>query len=636
MGAKNKGFGANLARIALTSGKQGKANQGSDVVDIITFIESEWGLGMRLFPIQRVILKATYGIELDNDPNNRFKITDWKRENERWLTEAEYLAYLYDDGRSNIREVIPGVERRNMILSIGRRSGKTLLSSCVAAYEVYKLIKKGNPQKYYGVAQSNTLQLISVATGKDQASLLYNEVSSHFKRCSYFKQYTANNTMSYAKFQTPYDIDTYGPYAENEKAKASIMVTFKASNAGGIRGSGNVVIIMDEVAHFVEKGGGSAEAVYDAVAPSAAAFTPKDNEGNPIDGPETKSDARIILISSPLGKQGLFYKLFRMGMDNAPGSENMLCIQAPTWEVNPTISAGVFKENYAKDANVFFTEFGGRFSDRTLGWLDDPKDLLACVIPGLRPRSRGTPRLSHYLGFDLGLVGDPSALAITHVAPEGDIVLDYIDTIQAGYGEFADKERLEFDDIADWIYLISRRFYLAEGIFDQWNAIPLEQALAKKGLQQLRGEHMTAVKNSEMYQNFKAMMWDKRLQLFDYTPEDRARAKQREEDLPEHMAYIQEILELQAEYKSKYIINVAAPQVDGKHDDMADALIRSVWLASNNMGRRGHIAGQRNRNTPAGIGVPGVSAAMRRAAHRRALAGGSDPKRQPPKRRRRY
>lgn len=634
MAPKNKGFAGDLARIALSSGSE-QQNSG-EVADIIDFIESDWGLGWnkdgrRLFPVQKVILKATYGIELDDNPENRFEITDWKRENPRMMTEKEYLEYLYDNGRSNIREVIPGKERRNMILSIGRRSGKTLISSCIAAYEVYKLIKKGNPQKYYGVAQSNTLQLISVATGKDQAALLYNEVSSHFKACSFFKQYTANNTMSYAKFQTPHDIATYGSYADNEAAKASVMVTFKASNAGGIRGSGNVVIIMDEVAHFVDKGSGSAEAVYDAVAPSAAAFTPKGENGEPINGLETESDARIILISSPLGKQGLFYKLFRMGMENKPGSENMLCIEAPTWEVNPTISARVFKENYAKDPNVFFTEFGGKFSDRTLGWLDEASDLLNCVDPSLKPRGRGMARRPHYVGFDLGLVNDASAIAITHVDAEGKIVLDYIGAIQAGHGEFADKERLDFDDVADWIHQLSRRFYFSKGLFDQWNAIPLEQALAKKGLQQLEGEHMTQAKNSEIYQNFKSMLWDDRIRIYDYTDADRAAAKNRGEELPEHMDYIQQMLELQAEYKSKYIINVQAPQVEGKHDDYADALVRSVWLASNNLGRRAHIAGQSNSQGPVR-----PTAASRRASHRRMLAGGSDPKRIKPRRKRRF
>lgn len=62
-----------------------------------------------------------------------------------------------------------------MILSIGRRSGKTTISACIAAYETYKLISKGDPQGYYGLPHSNNIQIISVATDKDQAGLLYRQ-----------------------------------------------------------------------------------------------------------------------------------------------------------------------------------------------------------------------------------------------------------------------------------------------------------------------------------------------------------------------------------------------------------------------------------------------------------------------------
>lgn len=515
----------------------------------------------------------------------------------------------------------------------GMTNHNTTISACIAAYETYKLINKGNPQRYYGLTPSNQIQLISVATGKDQAGLLYQEVSGHFNKCSFFRRYTANNTMSYARFQTPNDIDHFGPYSENPKARASIKVTFAACNAKGLRGAGNIVIILDEVAHFVEAGGSSAENVYDAVAPSAAGFTPKDEFGKPVEGKNTPSDGRVILISSPLGKQGLFYKMFEIGKSGGDAAKNMLCIQAPTWEVNPTVSANVFLEAYAKDPNVFFTEFGGEFTDRTLGWMDKPEDLLQCIDPDLKPRSRGEARRPHFVGFDLGLVNDASAIAICHLDEQNKVVLDYIGQIKAGEGTYADKERLEFDDVVNWIYGLSRRFYFAHGMFDMWNAIPLEQGLAKKGLQQLKGEHMTAQLNSQIYQNFKSLLWDKRVRLYDMTDQERAALKERDgKQAPDHLPYIEEILQLQAEYKSKYVINVAAPKSAGKHDDMSDALARAVWLASQSISNPKIIAGASKNQDP---NQPKISAAIKRRNHRMRLLGGSDPKRQVRKKRRR-
>lgn len=626
---------ANLARMALNAGRRSENAGQRDVVDIITFVEAEWGLDMRLYPVQRVILKAHYGIPLDDNLANSFVITDWRRENPRRFTEAEYLRYLNDEGRCNIREVVPGQERRQMILSVGRRSGKTLISSCVAAYETYKLINKGNPQHYYGLSPSSNIQLISVATGKDQAGLLYQEVSGHYAKCSFFRRYTANHTMSYARFQTPHDIEEFGPYSENPQARASIKATFHACNAKGLRGAGNVVVILDEVAHFVEQGGSSAEDVWKAIAPSIGTFTPKDEYGEPIDGPGTPSEGRTILISSPLGTQGLFYNKFRQGMSGGESSEHMLCVQAPTWEVNPTVSASVFKDAYAEDPRIFFTEWGGEFRSATLGWLEDPKDLFDCVDPHLRPRSRGQARRPYFVGFDLGLAGNGSALAIVHIDELNRIVLDFVGQMKAGEGEHADKERLDFEEVAAWIFSLSRRFHFYKGLFDQWGAIPLEQALAKKGLKQFEGKLFSPQERSQIWQNFKSILWDRvngkpRLVLYDITPEEKARYEARDEKPPEHLLYLTQLTELQATYRSKYVIHVEAPQVEGKHDDMPDALSRAVWLASQHLGKMKHIARSKNGINPS---WPQPSSKVRRANHRKRLLGGSDPKRQVPRRR---
>lgn len=595
-----------LGDLAAAIGRRTSIDPAADVADVITFVESAWGLGLKLFPVQRVILKAHYGIALDDNPNGypldipvptshpkydpelmddegfykyRIIITDWRKQNPKLMTEAGYLAYLFDQGRCNIRMVIPGEQRREMVLSVGRRSGKTLLTSCIVAYESYKLILLGNPQAYYGTAQSNVIQLISVATDRDQAGLLYQEASGHFQKCDFFRSYTANSTQSFATFQTPFDLDRYGSYKDNPKARYSVKVTFRSCVAKGLRGGNNVLVALDEVAHFGDRGQASADEVYQAVEPSTRTFSPKDpkNRSRPIG----KNEGRIILISSPLGKQGLFYKSYRLGFGNHEAADNMLCIQAPTWEVNPTVPAETFVGSYLKDPAVFFTEFGAEFTDRTRGWLESPSDLFACVDPNLRPRMRGNPRAPHFLGLDVALVGDWCALAVGHNDPEGRVVLDYWDRIQAGEGLYADLERLEFESVADWVHELSKKFYFADGIFDQWAGIPMEQALTKRGLSQLKCLAHTAVLTSQMYHNFKNLMYDKKLILFDWPiPEGQ-----------EHSNLITELTELQAETVSKYIIKVEAPNLEGKHDDLSDALIRMVWSATQNNKKRHLVSG---------------------------------------------
>lgn len=581
--------------------------------DIIEFVESPWGLKMKLFPIQRVILKAHYGLELDDEKT--FQISGWRRNDWETHTEKSYLKKLFNEGRCNIGEVIPGKQRREMILSIGRRSGKTTISACIAAYETYKLIKKKDPQAYYGLPASNNIQIISVATDKDQAGLLYQEVSGHYRNCAFFSPYTANNTLSYARFQTPKDVEKYGKYSEDPSAKATLKVTFRSCVAKGLRGAGNICVILDEVAHFTETGQSGAEEVYNAVVPSTSAYSPKD-PNNPT-SPIGEVEGRVILISSPLGRQGLFYKLFQIGMQGGGASANMLCVQAPTWEVNPTVPAEEFEKHYLKNSAVFFTEYGGEFTDRTRGWIEKEEDLLSCVNPNLKPKRRAPARKPHFMGIDLGLVGDGTAIAIGHLE-NNKVVVDLVSQIKAGEGDYSDKERLDFDDVADWILEYSKKFYISQGMFDQWAGIPLEQALSKRGLGQMKSHQMTKNFTSDMYQNFKSLMWDKKLDLYD-NPNS---------ELNGHTAYISELLELQAKVHSKHLITVEAPQVKGKHDDMSDALVRMVWLCSQNFGKQNYISGGKN--------VKSISATGKGFAVSSRVRSGSDPRRKAPKKNKKY
>ena len=242
---------------------------------------------------------------------------------------------------------------------------------------------------------------------------------------------------------------------------------------------------------------------------------------------------------------------------------------------------------------------------------------MECVDPNLKPRTGAKSKAPHFIGIDLGLVGDGTAIAIGHINTENEIVVDLVDQVKAGKGDYANKDRLEFDDVADWILELSKKFYLSEGLFDQWAGIPLEQALIKRGLRRFRSESMTKQKSSEMYKNFKDMMFDKRLKLYDHPiPEGK-----------EHCEYIQELLPLQATYHSKFITTVEAPNAEGKHDDMSDALCRMIWLASQQLGNQKYMVGHRKTNDAASI-------SRRNKKRRSALRGGSHESRQVPKKRR--
>lgn len=581
------------------------------IFNILEYIEQPWGLGMNLFPAQRFIVKLYYNLPLDEHVKT-ITVTDmFGTKVLHTLTEREYLSYLFNEGRCNIGE--QDHERRELVLAIGRRAGKTTLSGIFASYEVYRLLNLNNPQNFYGLPNGNRIQIISVATDKDQASILFNEVTSHLAKCEYFKPYIANNTLSHIQFRTPYDIQTFGPTVRHQdgkftsfNGKATLRVTFKSCIAKGLRGAGNVVIILDEMAHFQDKGNSSAKEIYDAVTPSAAAFSPK-NPDNPQE-PIGSVESRIICISSPLNKAGKFYELYHLAMSKGLGSENILAIQAPTWEVNPTLPSSYYRQKFHSDPNVFMTEHGAFFSDRVRGWIEREVDLLDCIDASRRPVDLGVPRYPHHMGLDVGLMNDGTAFFITHIEQDR-IVLDYHEYWQAGidwrqsnphlgpiypgeyHSQIGKAERLDFDEIANWIGRLTKRFYIVDGLFDRWNGIPLEQALLKKGLTQFKSEFFQRDMTSKMYQAVKMLMFDKKLSLYDWPRADGSK----------HSPFITELLTLEAQQFSKNIVVVGAPQAAGHHDDMSDAFVRSVWLASERLAHQKHVYGAHPAGRPNGV-----------------------------------
>lgn len=456
-----------------------------------------------------------------------------------------------------VRETVALEVKDTNIIGNDIISHNSTLASWVAAYETYKLLKVYHPQNFYKLLPDSEIHLTCVATSEDQANLLFRQILGYYAQCTYFHRYLSKPTTDKVYIRSRRELEKYG-----EEGKASIVIKSAACSARGVRGAGNLLAIMDEQAHFVDEktqSNKSDKAVYDALTPSIAQF------GN---------DGKIINISSPLNKSGLLWDLYNQSLN---GAEQLLMIQAPSWEINPTLSTSFLKGRYNQDPISYDCEFGGNFSDRVKAWMPE-EYLRRIIVPDLRPKTNGTPRVPHFVGLDIGLKEDGTAIAISHVETVEDpetgqkidkIELDFVDQRAAGLPPYESYDILDFDMITDWIKDICSRFHIMKGLIDQHNGALAAQHLAKKGMPQFDLIHHTRNFNSNLYQNFMMLCIDRRLRLFNNKPNA--------EDDDE---IIDELLKLQVKQYSKNVISVEAPKVQGHHDDRSDAIMRSVWLAS--------------------------------------------------------
>jgi len=547
--------------------------------NIIEFAEAQWGLGMGslpgvppLYPVQKFIFKCFYNIPLDGSDSRPIIIKDRFNEKERFrFNELEYLTYMLDEGRINVKEITgdPKDSRQNLVLVIGRRGTKTSTISVLVAFEMYKLLKRLNPQEYYNIMPDDEIRISCIATNQEQASELFRRIAGHLERADYFKKYRNKPTLNYMQMSTQRDIEQYG-----EGARPSLRIVASPCSGRGIRGHNNIIAILDEMAHFFESETAddkSDRVIYDAVTPSVARFN----------SPTGEPHGKVISISSPLNRTGKFFELFERSLE--PDCADLLMIKAPTWEVDYTLAPKFLRARYGENPISYMTEFGAEFSDRVTAWIDNEQILRVNIIPGLRLRDISYERIPHFMGVDIGLKGDGTAIAICHIVKresEG-VLKDFVelDCSEVRYAADEGKDYFHPEEMAEWIASFAEKFFIVSGMLDQYMGLALLPILHdKKGMKQIRIENMSRELNSQIYQNLMGKMLDNTLRIPE-SPDKHVVDGKQTCDIP----LVTEMLRLQAKFYSKYQVSVAAPQVKDAHDDLSDAYARAVYLATQYM-----------------------------------------------------
>lgn len=550
--------------------------------NIIEFAEAPWGLGLGtiegmppLYPGQKFIFKCYYNIPLSTAERNIIIKDKFAEKILYRFNEMEYLHFLYNEGRINVKEITGESEdtRPNLLLVIGRRGLKTSSIAVLVSFETYKLLKKVSPQEYYNIMPDDEIRVSCIATNQEQASELFRRIGGHLERSEYFKKYREKPTQTYMRLSTQRDIEQYG-----HGNRSSIRIVASPCTGRGLRSHNNIIAVMDEIGHFFEAetaGDKSDRAVYEAVTPSVARFS----------SPEGDLHGRVICISSPNDRSGKFFELYQRSMES--DCDDLLMIQAPSWEIDYNLSPKYLRSKYIENPVSYMSEFGAQFSDRVSAWIDNEQMLRINIIPGLRQKKMSYERTPHFMGIDVGLKNDGTAIAICHIVREemDGIQRDLIelDSITVRYAKDEGKEYFHPEEMAEWIASYADKFYIVKGIMDQYYGLAIVPVLQEKGFKQVQAIQVSRDFSSRVYQNLMSRMLDASLRIPE--GEERIVDGKKTKDL----TLVTEMLRLRAVSHSKYLITVKAPDVKNMHDDESDAYSRAVYLASEYLATGGGI-----------------------------------------------
>lgn len=558
--AQNSGLGQIFDEVVLQTKDQRKQITGSE----LDFIESPQGLGMRLYPVQQLIVKLTFGIPVDYKPM-MVKVYDKLKEKLLYtLTQDQFLRMLHDQNRGNVKDWrdVPSWGFGTSLLVAGRRGGKSEVVGSIAGATLHNLLSIFNPQEHYGLAAGSVIDCVFLGTDEKSSGRLYEKLKSQVVGCSFFTPYLRSDPGT-TSMQFVAEADRH-----RLSISSSINVESFPCTTRAVRGPSAILLAFDEFAHFRPSKDANSDDMFEDANASTTMFPNKEDPD--------RADSRTIVISSPVSKIGKFYELHKLALDGGIAS-NILTMRVSTAEMNPRIPASKLREAHKKDPVKFEMEYAACFSDGAGSYVP-PEKFNVLIDPQRENSTRFDIKAvgrKFFWGFDSAMKKDASALAIGHLElVEGSgihLVYDYIDRMMCGEaftgpgvlnGErVAFLTELDLRDVVSWLVYMHNYLPCFKGVTDQHGGVTLKQLLQLNGITTMDLVHLTDQINSKMYNALQGYIFNGAASF------------------PNVPKFATEFNALVAEYKSKYVLRVEAPKEKGAHDDMADATALVAWQA---------------------------------------------------------
>lgn len=538
----------------------------STLLNAIDFIESPQGLNVSLYPVQRVIVKAIFGVPMDYK-EGRVPVHDPFGEKLLYtFTDSEYLEYVYNEGRCNVEnwQDLPVEGFSEAAIFAGRRGGKSQVVSAIGGYALYKLLNNKSPQEYFKLVPGSPIDFTFLAQDDEGSNRLYDKLREDINRGPFYGPYMRSPAGASAMaFVTDADRD-------KRDASPTIHVASYPCTTNAVRGPSSIFLALDEFAHFRSAKGSSSDEVYDAATPATMQFV----------NPEGKREALILSISSPMKKLGKMYDLHKLALERGVAS-GIFTLRTSTAEMNPRSDSQFLRREYEKSPMTWKAEYGGQFLESSETFVTEAQ-IIACTDKD-RPNAAGFDIKAigrqYFWAIDLGMIHDGTALGIGHLeyvnpAKGVELVFDYLDRMMVGekfegpgvvngLGEqkYLRHSVLILDDILNWFQYMNSILPCFKGATDQHGGQQLVQLLELKLIHNVDLVNLTPAINSQMYLALKGLIESSRCRF------------------PNVPKFSHELKNVEAEFTNKYQIRVQAPAEKGSHDDMADVAALVAYQA---------------------------------------------------------
>lgn len=420
-------------------------------------------------------------------------------------------------------EVSHEEERQNFTADgfIVHNSGKDFIVSIIALYEAMRLLESpgGNPYAIYNLGSAAPITILTIANSSTQAKILFREITDKINKSPYFDDKIGKVTEDKIYLLTPADKDANKTYAAKGLAKhpGSVKIEAGHSNSSSLVGNSCFAILFDEIGLYKNTAGSSSgDALYHNLVPATKTYVREepvlDENGKVVLDANGKPmmnsiiDGKVVCISTPRGKEGIFYELF----SKADQVDHRFMMRAPTWVVNPKLNQTLLlKENPDMNEQKFAMEYGAEFSGTAGEAFFNIDDVDKCfdnkTIKNVR---HGVPGVTYFAHLDPATSSHNYGLVIVHkeifVQPDTGqrdfrIVVDHINHWAPQGGQ-----PIIVDEVDDYMIAMNQRFHFGLVTYDHWNS---RESIAK-----LR-KHGVPAKMTPFSKQYKQRIYDNLYQL---------------------------------------------------------------------------------------------------------------------------
>jgi hypothetical protein len=396
-----------------------------------------------------------------------------------------------------------------VILQLGKGSGKDYTSTIACAYMVHLLLCLTDPARYYGKPPGDAIDIINIAINAIQANRVF------------FKGFTQRIEKS------PWFQGKYIAKANMVEFDKAVTVHSGHSEREAWEGYNVLVVILDEISGFeLESTSGheqakTASSIYKMYRASVNSRFPDFGKVILLSFPRFKNDYIQQKYNEAVAEKEvvLRHHKFKVDPDLPDGTEGnefemeweedhiisykvprMYALKRPTWEINPTRTIDDFTIDFYTDPTDALSRFACMPPDATDAFFKNRAVIeKAFSNPNLNVDSYGRfddsfkpkDNIKYFMHVDLAQKHDHCAVALAHV--DGWVTMKIGDKYKEAaprvvvdavrYWTPTASKSVDFTEVKDYITSVrDRGFNLKMVTFDRWNSHDMMQQLNVHGI----------------------------------------------------------------------------------------------------------------------------------------------------------